>query len=351
MNYICIRCGKQFEANRKTAVCKDCHTAVCVVCGKEFDLQTPWTQKTCSSKCRGTYRKESGIAKAVAEKATATVKKKYGVTNISALQKFTKVCKMCGKQFETTSSRQVYCDDIHHGPCPVCGKLVEIKEMYLGPQACSEECRQVRIAQTCIDKYGDKCVLNSEYGHKLAEQTNLRKRGVRHHAQTQDYHVKCARTRYNCIASDGVSLDSKYELDVYEFAQECHLPIQRQLPFPYVYDKPRMLFIDFSIDNMLVECKGGHLIQGIHDENTNAPILTKLRLYKDHGAILVTDKLGFHLIKNSEDGKVRSLVCVDIELFRRDSNKLDTWHKIIDAIDSGVQFIDDEIVIKYNKEP
>ena len=73
MKYICIRCGKEFEAKHKTAVCGDCHTAVCVICGKEFELQTPWTQKTCSPKCRGIYRKSSGISKQAHEKAKATI--------------------------------------------------------------------------------------------------------------------------------------------------------------------------------------------------------------------------------------------------------------------------------------
>ena len=133
----CVRCGVQFEAKRKTAVCANCHTAVCVICGKEFQLQTPWTQKTCSSKCRAEYVKQSGIAKERAKKASATVKKN-GTVHV-----FTKKCAYCGKEFQTTSSRQIYCNDIHYGPCPVCGKPVVIKEMYIGPQACSKECKQV----------------------------------------------------------------------------------------------------------------------------------------------------------------------------------------------------------------
>ena len=72
MKYSCIRCGQQFEAKHKTAVCEKCHTAVCVVCGKEFELQTPWTQVTCSAKCRGIYRRQSGIAKKAAEKSKNT---------------------------------------------------------------------------------------------------------------------------------------------------------------------------------------------------------------------------------------------------------------------------------------
>lgn len=36
MTYTCIRCGKQFEAKHKTAVCPECHTAVCE---KELELR------------------------------------------------------------------------------------------------------------------------------------------------------------------------------------------------------------------------------------------------------------------------------------------------------------------------
>ena len=82
MIYTCVRCGVQFEAKRKTAVCANCHTAVCVICGKEFQLQTPWTQKTCSSKCRAEYVKQSGIAKERAKNAHATVKKNGTVRSI-----------------------------------------------------------------------------------------------------------------------------------------------------------------------------------------------------------------------------------------------------------------------------
>ena len=79
MNYTCIRCGKPFEAKHKTAVCKNCHTAVCVVCGKEFELKSPWTQLTCSTKCKGIYRKQSGISKQASLKAKKTMLERYGV--------------------------------------------------------------------------------------------------------------------------------------------------------------------------------------------------------------------------------------------------------------------------------
>lgn len=177
--YTCVRCGKKFNANRKTAVCADCHTAVCVICGKKFELQTPWTQKTCSSKCRGEYRKISGIA----QKAASGRKPAQPHVYI-------KQCKYCGKEFETTSPRQVYCKDVHYGPCPVCGVLVEIKDMSKGPATCSKECKQKLIESTCLAKYGSTNVVNSEHGRNLAKQTCLQKYGVEHYSKTQEYKDK-----------------------------------------------------------------------------------------------------------------------------------------------------------------
>lgn len=53
----------------------------CEVCGKQFQLIWPYTQHTCSSKCRGEYRKQSGVSKSVYAKASSTNMIKYGVAN------------------------------------------------------------------------------------------------------------------------------------------------------------------------------------------------------------------------------------------------------------------------------
>ena len=68
----CVVCGKEFDANHKTMICKDCKTAKCIVCGREFELKHPYTAKTCSAKCRGIYRKQSGIGKEAAKKSVQT---------------------------------------------------------------------------------------------------------------------------------------------------------------------------------------------------------------------------------------------------------------------------------------
>lgn len=183
--YTCVRCGKKFEANRKTAVCADCHTAVCVVCGRTFELQTPWTQMTCSSKCRGEYRKISGIAKEASAKAHNKPAKQHV---------FHKKCVYCGEEFETTSSRQIYCKNTHYGHCPICNKLVIIKDMSKGPQTCSKECRQKKIEATNLLKYGNAVAVNSEHSKELAKQTCLQKYGVEHYSQTTEYKEKIKAT-------------------------------------------------------------------------------------------------------------------------------------------------------------
>lgn len=182
MIYTCKRCGQQFEATHKTAVCQNCKTSFCVICGREFELQWPYTAKTCSSACRGKYGQMTGQQKRAGESGNRALKKNPHV--------WTKKCVLCGTEFTTTSSRKKYCDNDHYGPCPVCGKQVKIKELYLGPQACSEECRQARIQQTCLEKYGNTCAVNSEFARAKAKETCLEKYGTDHFSKTVEYQKK-----------------------------------------------------------------------------------------------------------------------------------------------------------------
>lgn len=193
---ICEICGKQFEArNVKVRVCSDVHTRTCCVCGKQFVLKHPYTQMTCSSKCRGIYRKESGIAKASSVKARNTLKTKYGVSNLKDLRKSVlKRCKYCGKEFETTSPQQEYCSDIHYGSCPICGKRVEIKDMTVGPPCCSKKCKSIKTILTNREKYGVDNVFQSDEIKEKSKQTNLDKYGVEHYSQTDEYREKFKQT-------------------------------------------------------------------------------------------------------------------------------------------------------------
>jgi len=192
--YTCVLCGKVFKASHKSAICPECKATpnVCVICGKAFPKKYfPYNQKTCSAKCRGAYRAQSGTAKAGAQKMKETKMERYGTLDPAEVTKKKKggeldpkICPLCGKEFVPDTPRQVYCKDVHYVPCPVCGKMTELKDISIGPQACSEGCRMARINQTCLERYGNKDAVNSEHAKKLGKQTSLRKYGKEYYMQT-----------------------------------------------------------------------------------------------------------------------------------------------------------------------
>lgn len=201
--YECVVCGKSFKARKVTAICPECKAtpSVCVICGKEFKRTHPYTQKTCSAKCRGIYRAQSGIAKAGAQKMKETKLEKYGTLDPSEVAKKhsgkeldPKICPLCGKEFIPKTTRQVYCTDIHYVPCPVCGKMTELKDVSTGPQACSEACRMARINQTCLERYGNKDAVNSEHAKKLAKEHSLERYGKEYYTQTDEYKERAKQT-------------------------------------------------------------------------------------------------------------------------------------------------------------
>ena len=182
MDYICNVCGKSFTASRKTAFCSDCHTAKCVICGNDFVRTTKNpNQLTCSRKCSGVYRKQSGISQQVADKAKKTLSARYGTTNASTFRTKVKICEYCGKEFTPTSNRQKWCSSPHYGPCPICGKSTVIRDMRIGPQCCSMACRSALIETTSLERYGAKNVFASDYGKAKIKETIARVYGDEKH--------------------------------------------------------------------------------------------------------------------------------------------------------------------------
>lgn len=182
MDYICNVCGKSFTASRKTAFCSDCRTAKCVICGNDFVRTTKNpNQLTCSRKCSGVYRKQSGISQQVADKAQKTLAARYGATNASVFKVKSKICEYCGKEFIPTSNRQKWCTDPHYGPCPICGKSTLIRDMHIGPQCCSMACRGKLIEKTSLERYGAKNVFASDYGKAKIKETIARVYGDEEH--------------------------------------------------------------------------------------------------------------------------------------------------------------------------
>lgn len=195
MKNTCKRCGKEFEDRYKRTVCPGCRVQKCVICGKEFEVtaNSPLA-KCCSPKCRGEYAKLTGLSKKRTQKAKQTLQDKYGVDNPNVFQHEPKICEYCGKEFIPNSARQKYCEGPHYGPCPICGKLVEIKDMDKGPSTCSEECRLKLIQKTSLERYGASNVFASDYGKEKIKETMLERYGVESPLQSEQLKQKFTET-------------------------------------------------------------------------------------------------------------------------------------------------------------
>lgn len=189
---ICKRCGQEFESKYVANLCDKCKIGKCIICGEEFSrVGKDPKQECCSRKCSSKYRVITGKSKSIAKKAQETRLEKYGTLSSQGLKLRTLNCKFCGKEFTTTSTRKIYCDGPHYGPCPVCGNPSEIKDLTIKDvPTCSEECRQEKIRRTNQEKYGVDCVFQSEKIKDKSKETMQSKYGVDYYSQTSEYREK-----------------------------------------------------------------------------------------------------------------------------------------------------------------
>lgn len=82
-----------------------------------------------------------------------------------------KVCRVCGKEFESKTAGKV-CESCKHVKCVVCGSDVELKGQTLyrylerGWATCSQACAAKKRAETNIERYGDANPAKSEQARK-----------------------------------------------------------------------------------------------------------------------------------------------------------------------------------------
>ena len=125
------------KGNVSNTICKIMNkiTKTCPVCGKEFEPIRK-TKKCCSYKCSNIYwRKSVGLTK----------------------EKVIKTCPTCGKTFEPSRSDQIYCskaccNKAYNVPskkllkkCVVCGKEFHAGQPFA--KYCSDECRKLARQQ------------------------------------------------------------------------------------------------------------------------------------------------------------------------------------------------------------
>ena len=134
---ICKLCGKEFYTTSTAKYCKGPHYSSCEVCGATFVIKDPnQPQKTCSKDCKAMLRKMS-------------------------IAKTPRKCKLCGKLFYSASNTAQYCEGPHYQHCPICNKLIEVKDLGVSSKCCSIDCTNKLREQTCLATYGARIVSQS----------------------------------------------------------------------------------------------------------------------------------------------------------------------------------------------
>lgn len=132
-----------------------------------------------------------------------------------------KICKLCGKEFETSRPQQTVCKDTHYRKCVVCGKEFVLKYPPYTTKTCSKKCAfeysrisgtmaagREKSKQTCLERYGvEHPMQNSKL---LLERTERfkQKYGVENPNQVPEIQNRIKETN---IAKYGVENVSKSE--------------------------------------------------------------------------------------------------------------------------------------------
>ena len=135
---ICKVCGQPFQSTSPSKqICERPHYRTCEICGKDFILPRGReydTKLTCCSKECTNIKRGRNI------KAALSTKPK-GYNAPKTLHH--RVCKYCGKEFDTYNAREYYCEGPHYKTCEVCGKQFEVDraQIFNKTTTCSNACR------------------------------------------------------------------------------------------------------------------------------------------------------------------------------------------------------------------
>ena len=200
----CECCGETFQTSQpRKQLCDKQHYKKCVVCGSEFPVnKRNWkTKKFCSRECTEQWYHENGKYEEFAKKANETKKRKYYDKGITFnAPKHTRVCKLCGKEFQPRNANQQICDDDHYKTCVVCGKKFKTSGKR-SRETCSEKCRYEYSRQQFVKKYGTDNPAKVEQFKQKSQNTCMSKYGVPFVFQSEQVKKK---TRETCLSKYGV---------------------------------------------------------------------------------------------------------------------------------------------------
>lgn len=187
---------------------------------------------------------------------------------------------------------------------------------------------QEKKEKTFMKNHGVKNIFELPEFIEKNKNNYYKKTGLKNPAQSLEVRKKMVKNSKNAKSKiDSSRFDSAYERDIYDFCIRNGIKIEgRQIPLEFEYlGEKHVTFIDFKIDGYLIECKGGHLLQGVFDYAMKVPIEEKMRIYKENHVIIVTDVKGSKYIPKAETKDSNGLkylnkcpnplIGIDIDLF------------------------------------
>lgn len=168
-----------------------------------------------------------------------------------------------------------------------------------------------KTKNTLISKYGS---IDQAYDKIFdsVRNTLFDKYGVYNISQSQ--HIASKKSK-KFILDNGLTLDSSWEVCVYNYALNHNLKIERNIPIHYNYpNNDHLTFIDFRIDGYLIEIKAPHLLNGCFDYALKISSKDKIDLYKKHNVNIITNN----------DYLNSNLNIINISMFQQNID----WNKI-----------------------
>lgn len=253
---ICEICGEPFETTQQKKKCCDKqHYKECVICHKKFPVnKRNWkTKQCCSRPCLEEWYKRTGKSEEMHRKAEETKRKRYYDKGIVFnAPKKTRVCVICGKEFQPEAANQKCCKDKHYKPCCICGKPVEVNiHNYDKDVTCgSKKCRYELVKRTSLKRYGVDNAAKSEFFKRKVIQTNLKKYGVEYVTQTTQMKKKSVETSLKRYGTEypnqspevqrkiKSTMKSRYGVESYLETEECQEALRRKCRKKYGVDYP-----------------------------------------------------------------------------------------------------------------
>lgn len=146
-------------------------------------------------------------------------------------------CILCGKEFIPKSGIGQICSDIHYRKCAICGNKFIIDIQHIDTMTCSKECHWKKTKQTCIETYGVDHPMKSELGQKHFHDAMMKKYGHRHALQVNKFQQKAIDTNL-----------TRYGYPYFCLTQEC---VDKQTEKSGIISKINLKFAELLNNNKI----------------------------------------------------------------------------------------------------